>query len=260
MTDFKLITSKENSLIKFISALQTSAKKRKENGCFVLEGLRICSDARDNGIRFDKLIISESAALKYEKDIAEFAGISNECFKLPDGLFKKISDTTSPQGIIAVAKIPRKNSTEIDKNGKYIALENLADPSNLGAVARTAEALGVSGIILSGGGLDPYSPKSLRASMGTLLRLPVFVLDDFANEIKNTGLKTYSCVVDKTAKAINSIDFDSGCALIIGNEANGITEETKAASDCLITIPMRGKAESLNAAVAASIAMWEMMK
>ena len=260
MTDFKVITSKENSLIKFISALQTSAKKRRENGCFVLEGLRICQDAKDNGIRFDKLIISESAALKYQSDIIEFAEISGECFKLPDGLFKKISDTTSPQGIIAVAKTPDKSSNEINKNGRYIALENLADPSNLGAVARTAEALGVSGIILSGNGCDAYAPKSLRASMGTLLRLPVFILNDFANEIKNTGLKTYSCVVDKDAKAINGIDFADGSILIIGNEANGITEETKSLSDCLLTIPMRGKAESLNSAVAASIAMWEMMK
>jgi len=260
LTDFKVITSKENSLIKFISALQTSAKRRQENGAFVLEGLRICSDARENGIRFDKLIISDSAAEKYAEDIRIFSENSEECYKLPDSLFKKISDTASPQGIIAVAKMTKKNITEIDRNGRYIALENLADPSNLGAVARTAEAFGVSGIILSGDGCDPYSPKSLRASMGTLLRMPVFIFNDFAKELCESGLKTFACVVDKDAKNISEIKFSDGCALIIGNEANGITDETKAVADCLITIPMIGKAESLNAAVAASVSMWEMMK
>lgn len=260
MTDFKEITSKENSLIKLTSLLQSSAKARKENALFVLEGLRICFDAYDNGILFDKLIVSATAYLKYPEDIKKLSLKAEECYKIPDSLFKKISDTQSPQGIIVIAKTPQKADFEIDKNGKYIALENIADPSNLGAVARTAEALGVSGIILSQGGCDPYSPKSLRASMGTLLRMPVIILKCFADDLKNTGLKIYSCVVDSDAKHINEINFSVGSVLVIGNEANGITNETKQKSDELITIPMSGRAESLNAAVAASISMWEMMK
>jgi len=260
LTDFKEITSKENSLIKLTSMLQSSAKARKENALFVLEGLRICFDAYDNGILFDKLIVSATAYSKYPEDIKKLSLKAEECYKIPDSLFKKISDTQSPQGIIVIAKIPQKADFEIDKNGKYIALENIADPSNLGAVARTAEALGVSGIILSQGGCDPYSPKSLRASMGTLLRMPVIILKCFADDLKNTGLKIYSCVVDSDAKHINEINFSVGSVLVIGNEANGITNETKQKSDELITIPMSGRAESLNAAVAASISMWEMMK
>lgn len=258
--DFKLITSKENSLIKLISALQTSAGKRKENGLFVLEGLRICFDAYDNGIHFDKLIISESAARKYPDDIELLASKSDDGYIIPDELFKRISDTSSPQGIMAVAPIPSKTVSEIDKNGRYIALENIADPGNLGAVSRTAEALGVSGIIISTGSCDPFSPKALRASMGTLLRMPVIILENFSNDIRDIGLTTYSCVVDKEAKNINDIAFKRGSMLIIGNEANGITNQTKQNSDFLITIPMSGRAESLNAAVAASISMWEMMK
>lgn len=257
--EFKAILSKDNSLIKLVSSLQTSAKSRKENGLFVLEGLRICDDALVNGIQFDKLIVSESAKNKYITEIQEFSKISKECYVLTDSLFKKISDTTSPQGIIAVVKM-FENNKEIDKNGRYIALENLADPSNLGAISRTAEALGVTGIILSDNSCDPYSPKVLRASMGTLLRMPLIILSDFANGIKNSGLKSYSCVVDSSAEDINNITFENGSVVIIGNEANGITDKTKSKSDCLITIRMSGKAESLNAAIAASIAMWEMMK
>lgn len=260
MNEFKVIESKENSLIKLINGLQSSTKKRKENSAFVLEGLRICKDAYENDIVFEGLVVSFSAFEKLYDDISLLAEKSEKCYKIPDSLFRKISDTTTPQGVIAIVKAFSLEKEAIDKKGRYIALENIQDPSNLGAVARTAEALGVGGIIVSDNGCDPYSPKSLRASMGTLLRMPVFTLSNFSNEISNLGLKTYACVVDKAAQNLGDISFSDGSVLIIGNEANGITEETKKASDFKITIPMRGNAESLNAAVAASIAMWEMMK
>lgn len=259
MKEFKEIISRENSLIKLTSNLQKSSKQRTQLGMFCLEGLRICSDAFENGIRFDKLIISKSAKEKFWNKIYEFSNNSNECYILPDTLFKKISDTDSPQGIIAIALLPN-NSTKIDVNGRYIALENIQDPSNLGAIARTSEALGVTGIILSSNGCDPYSPKSLRASMGTLLRIPVIIFDNLIDDIKSCGLKAYACVVDGDATQINSVNFCNGCALLIGNEGNGLTEYTKENSDMCITIPMKGNVESLNAAVAASISIWEMMK
>jgi TrmH family RNA methyltransferase len=175
-------------------------------------------------------------------------------------LFKKISDTTSPQGIIALSEIHDNNTDNINPKGRYVALENVADPSNLGAISRTCEALGVSGIILTSGGCDPYSPKSIRASMGTLLRMPIIILDDFSKDLCNKGLISYSCVVDSDALPISDVDFKDGSIVIIGNEANGITDETKAKSDYRITIPMSGRAESLNASVAAAISIWEMMK
>lgn len=128
MSDFKPITSRENSLIKLVSFLQTSSRKRRENGLFVLEGLRICLDAMENSIRFDKLIVSDTAALKYGDTVNSFVSNSDECFKIPDSLFEKISDTKSPQGIIAVCKIIERKSSEIDPRGRYVALENIADP------------------------------------------------------------------------------------------------------------------------------------
>lgn len=259
MENLKIITSKDNSLIKLISALQGSSKARREHRLFVLEGLRICQDAFENGIEFDKLIFSETADNKYKDSLNNFSTNAKECYKIPDSLFTKISDTTSPQGIIALVSFNGFESS-IDKNGKYIALENINDPSNLGAVSRTAEALGVSGIILSSNGCDPYSPKSLRASMGTLLRMPVIVLDDFAKGIKQSGLKSFGCVIDSDACPITSVSFSEGSVVMIGNEANGLTDEAKAVADELITIKMSGKAESLNASVAAAISIWEMMK
>lgn len=259
MTNFIEISSKDNQLIKFVSQLQTSAKHRKENNLFVLEGLRICDDAYQNNIRFDKLIVTKSAIEKHGEAIDLFASVSKSCYVLREDLFKKISDTNSPQGIIAVAVTPNL-CQKTSKNGRYIALENLSDPSNLGAIARTAEALGINGIILTDDSCDPYSPKSLRSSMGTLLRLPIFVVKDVMDFIFENNLRAFACVVDRNAESITSYKFADGDVLLIGNEANGLTEETKGAAAHCVTIKMDGKAESLNAAAAAAIAMWEMVK
>lgn len=259
MPDFIEISSKDNQLIKFVSLLQSSPKHRKEHNIFVLEGLRICDDAYQNNIRFDKLIVSETAFSKYSTSINQFVNSSDSCYMLKDELFKKICDTTSPQGIIALAKIPQKPTT-IPCLGRYIALENIADPSNLGAIARTAEALGINGIILTRDSCDPYSPKSLRSSMGTLLRLPIYIVDNLIEFIDENDLRAFACVVDKDASQICCQEFKDGDVLIIGNEANGITETTKEKSFRCVTIKMQGKAESLNAAAAAAIAMWEMVR
>lgn len=259
MSEFIEISSKDNPLIKFVSQLQTSAKQRKTQNLFVLEGLRICDDAFQNNIKFDKLIVTKSAFEKYNNSILMFSNNSDNCYILRDELFKKISDTNTPQGIIAVAKIPSQNEN-FSSNGRYIALENIADPSNLGAVARTAEALGVDGIILTANSCDPYAPKSLRSSMGTLLRLPLYITDDIVAFIKENKLRAFSCVVDKNATSISSVNFTDGDVLIIGNEANGITDDTITAINNNITIKMCGNAESLNAAAAAAIAMWELVK
>ncbi len=258
--DFNRITSRENSLIKLVCNLQSSAKNRAENGAFVLEGLRICDDAYNNGIRFDKLIFSDTAYEKYNDVALTFANNSSDCFVVPDSLFNKISDTTNPQGIIAVCKREEVRTADIDKNGAYVALENIADPSNLGAVSRTAEAIGVNGIIFAGSGCDPFSPKALRASMGTILRVPIWFCDNITDFAAKNGLTTFACVVDNTAESITDVSFPTGSVVIIGNEANGITDYTKQNADKNITIPMSGKAESLNASVAASIAMWEMVR
>ncbi len=258
MSGFIEITSRENPLIKQIISLQKSSKARHESGLFILEGLRICSDAFENNIKFDALVVSKTAAKRHEKSINEFSKISKECILIPDGLFSKISDTTAPQGIIALAKMPT-NTIKLDKNSRYIALENIADPSNLGAIARTAEALGVTGMVVSNNGCDPYSPKVLRASMGTVLRLPIIFTDNICALAKGAGLRTIACVVDEGAVSISDISFLDGDILLIGNEANGLCDETKENSDILATIRMRGSAESLNAAAAAAIAMWEMM-
>lgn len=259
MPQFQRITSRENRLVKQIIALQTSNKARKESGLFVLEGLRICSDAAENGIAFRCLVVTEAFAEKFQKDCDRFCDLAETAVQVPETLFEKIADTDSPQGVLAVGVLPQNPCALLPK-GRYLGLENLADPSNLGAVARSAEALGVDGIVLSGGGCDPFAPKALRASMGTLLRLPLFFCEDLCEFAKENGLHSFACVVDRDAKPISSVSFCGGDLLLIGNEANGLCAQTKAAADERVTIPMHGRAESLNAAAAAAIAMWEMVR
>ncbi len=258
VSEFTKITSRDNPLIKLVCQLNNSGRSRKEHGLFVIEGLRLCRDAAENGFCFTHLLVSETAKEKHSDDIKLLADMAEKAFLLSDSVFSKISDTKSPQGIICLVKREEKTQL-INKKGRYIALENIADPSNLGAVARTAEALGIDGIIMSEGGCDPFSPKSLRASMGALLRLPVIVCENFAKTLAESGLSLYACVVSGEARSLTEVDFADGCAALIGNEANGLTDETKAVCEP-ITIKMTGRAESLNAAVAASIVMWEMQR
>ena len=259
MLPFTKITSRDNSLIKLVTQLNNSGRSRKEHGLFVIEGLRLCRDAAENGYSFTALIVSEDAAKKHADEIEKLSQCAEKGYIVSDTVFSKISDTKSPQGIICVCKRNNIGTYIIGKKGRYIALENLADPSNLGAVARTAEALGIDGIIASGGGCDPFSPKALRASMGALLRLPVIVLSDFVGELKASGLSLFACVVTPDAQSVTDVSFPDGCVALIGNEANGLTQEAIDAATP-VTIKMTGRAESLNAAVAASIVMWEMQR
>lgn len=256
---FEKITSRDNGNVKQVVSLISSSKKRRESGLFVLEGLRLSTDAYFSGYSFETLLLSETACLKNPEEADNLSSVSQKTFVLPDSLFAKISDTVNPQGFLAVCKISMTLSS-LKKEGKYIALENLSDPSNLGAISRTAEAFGFDGIVLSADSVDPYAPKSLRASMGALFRIPLMITEDIVATAEKFGIKTYAAVISEKAERINEVSFDKGSMIIIGNEANGIRKETVNKSYKHITIPMSGKAESLNAATAASIIMWEMCR
>ena len=152
-------------------------------------------------------------------------------------------------------------NADIRFEGKYIALENIQDPSNLGAICRTAEALGVDGAILSGC-CDRYSPKVQRGAMGSLLRLNIIDCDNLREllvSLGEKGMKLYATTPDDTAQKITECDMSGGVVAVIGNEGNGVTDEVFSVCE-KVTIPMLGRAESLNASMAAAITMWEMMR
>ena len=259
--EFELINSRENKLVKSVKKLVASSRERSECGLFVLEGLRLCCDAAINNYTIETLIISENL----EKSIpCDLHSAAKRRVKMPEGLFCTLCDTVNPQGVLCVVKIPDTVfSLEKLDGGKYLVLENTADPANLGAMARTAEALGISGIIICKNGCDPFSPKAQRAGMGALLRLPIYYGSDITSAVKKLnekGIKIFAAVVAGEATELNEVAFPDNSAVMIGNEANGLSDNAIALADSKITIKMSGRAESLNAAAAAAIIMWQMTK
>ena len=171
----------------------------------------------------------------------------------------------NPQGVFCIAKM-LDNSLIIDKIniiGTYSALEDIQDPGNMGTIIRTAEALGLDGIFLSDGCCDIYNPKVLRASMGGVFRMPLMRVGDMAQAVvtlQKKGLTAFACVVDASATPITAAGMGEGAIALIGNEGNGLRAETVAACKHSVTIPMAGRAESLNASMAAGIILWEMCR
>ena len=256
-----LISSKDNPRIKKVAKLLSSAKARKDMGLFVAEGMRLCGDVLASGIEIETVFFTRTALERYGERIEQMINSSKECFEVDEKVFEKMGDTTSPQGIIALCKMPCMEK-ELSGDRMYIAMERVTDPSNLGAVARSAEAFGIGGIILGGSGCDPFSPKALRASMGALVRLPVFVYGDFCRSIsgfKAAGKRAIGAVV-RDGKSLGDFSFKKGDIVLIGNEADGLTQEAIELCDETVTIPMSGRAESLNAATAATVFIWEMSK
>lgn len=261
------ISSPQNPKVKHAAKLLSSSRTRREEGLFVLEGLRLCMDVVRSGLRAEELFVTDELVQKERSQIEALTAVTKQVFLIDERVSRKLTDTRSPQGICCVLRTldkqgDRNKIEKMDVSGQFVLLENVQDPANLGAVSRTAEALGLSGMIVSGG-CDIYSPKALRASMGALLRLPVYETGDVRGTIEQAnknGMKTYASVPSSDAQKITGVDFHGGVICVIGNEANGVTDETLAVCHEKITIPMAGRAESLNAGAAASIIMWEMVR
>ena len=252
------ITSHNNSIIKQARKLTQDGKARRQAGLFVVEGLRLCRDAAQNGGVVRTAFMTPAFAEDRPDDAQAFLRLAAQTYTVSPSVMAKLSDTPSPQGVLCLCQTPAFGVLPAAA-GRFVVLENVSDPANLGAVARTAEALGLDGLLVTGG-CDAYHPKALRASMGALLRLPVYTAD--AGEalacLKQLGVTTYAALVRDADRAVTRADFSGPCAVVVGNEANGLTSATAAACDGSVTIPMAGRAESLNVAAAACILIWEM--
>ena len=258
---YPVIQSRTNAKIKDGCRLTASAKYRREQGLFTLEGLRLCADAAQSGCQVQTLFLTADAEEKGGERLKILLKNAQKIYPVTEEVAEKLSDTVSSQGVFAILQMLPETALAIQKGGKYVVLDTVQNPQNLGAIARTAEAFGVNGLIV-GGGCDRYNPKALRASMGSLLRLPVFETEDLAATVREIGktVPTFATVPDCTAESICVQDFSGGAAAIIGNEGNGVREAVLSAAQKRVTIPMRGNAESLNAAAAATVTVWEMMK
>ena len=259
------VTSKDNQWVKEWRRLNDSAKYRRESGLFAIEGARLCGDALRSGVSLHTVLYTASALAVYSDVVGALLASADNAVEISPELSRYMGDTMNPQGVFCIAKM-LDNSLIIDKIniiGTYSALEDIQDPGNMGTIIRTAEALGLDGILLSDGCCDVYNPKVLRASMGGVFRMPLMRVGDMVQTVtslQDKGLTAFACVVDATATPITEAGMGQGSVALIGNEGNGLRSETVDACKCRVTIPMAGRAESLNASMAAGIILWEMCR
>ena len=257
------ITSRDNKLIKNTAKLKRNSKFRKQSGLFIAEGVRLCVDAMLSGVEIEYLFATETAAEKNPEEFKQLFNYSKKAYTVSPEVFGLISDTQNPQGFLCVIKTLDKSCQfdTIKVNGKFIALDNMQDPNNLGTVLRSCEAFGVDGVIMSSDCCDIYSPKVVRGSMGAVFRLPFIICDTVAGFLdEHPEIISYAAVVDRDAMLLNTVKFNTPCVVVIGNEGNGLKQQTINTCTHKLTVPMSGKAESLNASAAAAILIWEMTK
>lgn len=251
-----MITSTSNPRIKKLVLLGKKAKARKEQGVFLAEGRKMIEEAPKEWIR--ELYVSESYFAEKE-NAGSLRGMEYEV--LSDHVMKAAADTQTPQGILAVVSMPRWNFADITEkdSGCYLFLEDIQDPGNLGTMIRSGEAAGITAVIASKGTVDLYNPKTIRSTMGSIYRVPFFSADDFKRTIctmKEQRMKLYAAHL-KGSRPYDEPDYRQKCGFLIGNEGNGLTEEIAGLADEYIRIPMEGSVESLNAAIAAAVLMYE---
>ena len=251
----EVIRSKDNSKVKRLTMLHDRRKSSKE-GLLFLEGVRLCEDALLSGLTPVNVCVSESRTeflSKWEDKFksAEIVVVSDECFS-------KICSTVNPQGVAIVVKEPVITGEKIpfrgDGNDIYVVLEALQDPGNMGTIIRLADAFDYTAVILTSGSVDPFNEKVLRSSMGSIWHVPVVKVNksiDAINFFREMGIT--SMAMELNGEILNSNSVSLPAAYFIGNEGNGLNEETINLCDSKVKIPMPGKAESLNAASAASI-------
>lgn len=261
-----LLSSKENPLIKQYIKLRDLKKARSEQGLFVLEGSRIVADAVKENVTIEAAFVTEEAINKYSDTASLLADrIGDRLYTVTPDIAARLSDTKGSQGVFAIAKRLDKtlDSAKINNGGKFLILNCVQDPGNVGTILRVADAVGIDGVFLCGNSCDIYNPKIVRSTMGSLFRLAV--CDELSyfetiSVLKENSIKTYASVIDTDAESVRGFNFPKNCAVVIGNEGNGLTREEALMCDDRITIKMSGNINSLNAAMAAGIILWEMTK
>lgn len=258
ITDFPYITSRANP--KITEAAKLADKKyRDAGGIFAFEGIKLLSDACRSGYIPEAVYITEHAYGHFGGEL-DALGIDSVITVVSEAVYEKLSFENAPQGVFSVARQKRGKSTAGDE-GFVLFLDNVGDPGNLGAIIRSADAFGVSKIYISAGSADLYSPKTLRACMGSAFRVNAETECDIVEKIctlRAGGKRIYAAMLDESAAKLGDIPDMAHAAFVIGNEGHGVSPAVRAACERAVYIPMReGGAQSLNAAVAASIIIWE---
>lgn len=254
--EYEVITSAQNPVVKLLASLQTRERRRAE-GLFLLDGEKLVGEALRSGTEVRYLVFDqahEALAQSFPETVRRLC--------MPGRLIEKLSPSRTPQGVLAAAAYRERRLTEWTPGGQLVLLDRVQDPGNLGTVIRTAEALGFAGVVVSPDSADPYGPKAVRGSMGSVLRLPVFLGDTAGavSQLQNENYRVFAAVLNPDSLPVPECGFDQKSAVLIGNEGNGLPAGLAKRCDGSVMIPMDGAAESLNASAAAAILMWEMRR
>ena len=262
------LTGSQNPIIKEVRALKNKSS-RDEKGLFFIEGARFVAEALKEELEIRYIIVSEafSSAGGSGELLKKIAESSFNSYVVPDSLFDSISDTRTPQGILAVLDMKRKQLKdaafeETTHDGLIVILDSIKDPGNMGTIIRTADAAGCTAVIVPEGCVDVFNPKVLRSTMGSIFHVPVYYsssITEAMNIVGDAGFLLCASHLEGSV-SIYETDLSGNVALIIGSEAEGISSETAENADILIRIPMEGRAESLNASVAAGVMIFEVMR
>ena len=261
-----MITSLTNDTVKYVDRLKKKASFRREENRFVVEGIRMIREVPDHFRRM--LFVTEESLERFP----ELAGWCDRVETVSPEVLRKLSDTQTPQGMLGVVQIPEdpktaghnENAEPADSGSDIplvLVLDGLQDPGNVGTLIRTAEAFGATEVLLSSNAADPFSPKVVRSTMGSLFRVPIRIAEDLVAELEQ--LKRQGVQVIGThlkGQDFYAADLTGPVAILIGNEGNGLSDAVAATADLLVRIPMEGRVESLNAAISGSVVGYEILR
>lgn len=249
----RTITSVQNPIIKQLRDLR-HAKARAETGRYLVEGVKLCEEALRDAEVITVLIDARKA-----EALSQIASLARDVLIVPEHVLEAVAQTKAPQGVVASVRTPAPLDLE-EASGPLLVLDGVQDPGNVGTMLRTAEAAGFTGALLSQACADPFAPKAVRATMGTIFRLPIWrgALPEALSWLQRKGLHLVSAELGGAPLTAFQAAKGRSMGLIIGSEGHGVSKAVSALADQRVSLPLRGRAESLNAAVAAGILMYRL--
>ncbi len=271
----EIIQSRQNPKIRFCCGL-LEKKNRRESGLFRLDGIKLCREALQSGLTIHSVYVRVPLSSSVEELISEALASAvlteEQLVSVSESVFDKLSEERSPEGVVTVAELPRTLHTAADGLSaaegaplRLLLAESIRDPGNLGTVIRTCGALGIDRLILTDDCADLYHPRTVRSAMGALFRLPITLVEGrelplLIEALRRNGRTVYATALGRDAKELGSFVLGAGDCFVIGNEGHGLSEAVIAACNGCAVIPMREGNESLNAAAAAAICVWETVR
>ena len=247
------ITSRQNPLAVRIRKLNGDRTARRQAGLFPVEGPKLLAEAVKAGTSIDTVVTARGTEVPCPAGVRQV--------EVPTDLLKSLCDTQTPQGVLFLAGLPNTAPPERLTGGRWLILDGLQDPGNVGTIWRTADALGADGLLLAGRCADPFAPKTVRATMGACFRLPVYEVEgtQLPGLLERSNLPLYATALREDTIDVRAAQMNR-CAVVIGSEGRGVSPELLSLSEKTVKIPMRERCESLNAAVAAAVILWEMAR